>query len=425
MTYRFRLLAGALAVVTALATGLYVYESGAVHTITIAAGPADGEGFTVARAIAEVIELYEPRYRAAVLETSGSSENIALLGDGRVDMALSQANVSPGPSARLVAELYPEAFQVVARSGVGIDGVADLRGKRIALPPRGSGDYETFWFLAGHYGLSETDLEAVPMSTAAADWAMLAEAVDAVFRVRAPGNASIRELIHSSSGHLVPLDQATALRLSSPSVDPGTIPKGSYGGDPPLPEVDLPTASVQRLLLADADLATETVSDVTRLLFERRRELVARTALAGFIAAPDRYVGTLIPIHPGAQRYYDRDRPSFVQANAELIALILSVVLLVSSGILQLVSQRRRRRIDRYNNEVLTLYDEGRHLTDPHALRRCRERLMGILGRVLDDAEEGRVTEEGFNLFSFTWTAVDARFGELIEGMAASERAGG
>jgi hypothetical protein len=35
-----------------------------------------------------------------------------------------------------------------------------------------------------------------------------------------------------------------------------------------------------------------------------------------------------------------------------------------------------------------------------------RDRLMDILGDVVDDAEEGRVTEEGFNFFSVTWSAV-------------------
>lgn len=31
---------------------------------------------------------------------------------------------------------------------------------------------------------------------------------------------------------------------------------------------------------------------------------------------------------------------------------------------------------------------------------------MGVLGKVIDDAEEGRITAEGFNIFSFTWESV-------------------
>ena len=188
-----------------------------------------------------------------------------------------------------------------------------------------------------------------------------------------------------------------------------------------MPANDLATAVVQRLLVADADLDPDIVTRLTRLLFERRRDLVVHTPLAGFISAPDQAVGTFIPVHDGAQRYYDRDRPSFFQENAEPIALILTLMLLAGSGALQLTSQGKKRRIDRYNNDVLTLYADARGLTEAAGLRACRERLMTILGRVVDDAEEGRITEEGFNLFSFTWSAVNDRFGDRLAGFAAGE----
>jgi hypothetical protein len=165
---------------------------------------------------------------------------------------------------------------------------------------------------------------------------------------------------------------------------------------------------------------------LTELLFQRRRELVIRTPLAGFIAAPDRAVGTFIPVHDGAQRYYDRDQPSYIQENAEPLALGLTLFVLLGSGLLQLTTSRRKRRIDRYNNDVLVLYSEARGTRDPAQLRVYREQLMSILGRVVDDAEEGRITEEGFNLFSFTWRAVDQRFAELsrrVEQRSAGEPA--
>ncbi len=413
MTFRFRILAGIGAVVLALTMAYRVYLEGTVRTLTVAAGPADGEAFAIAEAIAEVTELYAPNLDVVILETSGSRQNNELLEGDIVDLALSQANVTPASTARLVATLYPDAFQLVARDGSGVERVADLRGRKVAVPPRGSGQHESFWFLMSHYGIDESDIEALPMSSESANWAMLSAAVDAVFRVRAPGNASIRELVRDNPSHLIPVDQAAAMRLRSPAIDAGIIPKGSYRGEPPLPEQDLLTAVVLRLLVADDQVPDEVVQDLTELLFQRRRELVIRTPLAGFIAAPDRAVGTFIPVHEGAQRYYDRDQPSYIQENAEPLALGLTLFVLLGSGLLQLTTSRRRRRIDRYNNDVLVLYSEARGTRDPAELHVYRERLMSILGRVVDDAEEGRITEEGFNFFSFTWRAVDQRFAEL------------
>ena len=113
-------------------------------------------------------------------------------------------------------------------------------------------------------------------------------------------------------------------------------------------------------LCSDGDsllwLLDDDVADMlTRVLFERRRELMNLTSLAGFISPPNFGGGTYIPVHPGAQRFYDRDRPSFIQENAEPIALLVTLAALMISGLFQLGSRRRKRRIDLYNKEVLDL----------------------------------------------------------------------
>ncbi len=422
MYTKFRGLIAAAVVTLALVASYHFYERGRTRLVTIAAGPEDGEAFAVAHAIAEVTERYNRGIEIVVLETRGSGQNMELLQQGQVQMAAVLADSRAVPSARLIAPLYPDAFQLVARDGLEIESVADLRGRKIALPPRGAGQYNSFWFLAEHYRLSASEMEALPMSTDAANFAMLVGAVDAVFRVRAPGNSSIRSLIENSPTRLVPIDQAAAMQLKQPALDLGTIPKGSYRGHPPLPAADLPTAVVQRLLVASADVDGSTVNTITRTLFERRRDLVALTPLAGFIAAPEQAAGTFLPIHPGAQRYYDREKPSYLQQNAEPIAVIITVLVLVGSGLLQLASQRRRGRLDTYNRDLLLLYNEAQETDDQERLLEHRRKLMGVLGKVVDDAEEGRITAEGFNIFSFTWDVVNSA---VRDKLALTERRAG
>ena len=76
-------------------------------------------------------------------------------------------------------------------------------------------------------------------------------------------------------------------------------------------------------------------------------------------------------------------------------------------------------------NEVLVLYADSRELTDLAELRARRDRLMTILGRVVDDTEEGRVTDEGFQVFSVTWSAVDRALADLAAELRASARPAG
>jgi len=406
-----------VAAIIALCTGTaYVmYGRGQVHDLTIAAGASAGEAFVLASAIAEVVERHNPKARITVLETRGSADNVRLLEEGRVDFATVQADMIAGGRSRLVATLYPDAFQLVARANSGIEGFADLSGMRIALPVEGGGEYDSFWRVAEHYGMTASEVVALPMSPDAARLALQVGAADAVFRVRAPGNAMIGAMVAESDARPVEIEQSAALRLRDPSLEVGTIPKGSYRGDPAVPERDLATAAVRRLLLARADLKPEFVHEFVFTLFERRRELLSITPLAGFIEASFATSGTFVPLHDGARRYYDREKPSFLQENAEQIALILSIIAVLGSGALRLLSDRRKGRLDSYNHELLSVYTEAAAAKEPSGLRVLQTRLMTILGRVVDDAEEGRLTTDGFGIFSFTWDAVNDTIRDRLE----------
>jgi TRAP transporter TAXI family solute receptor len=410
----------ALFVLAALSAGIALRESTVSQRVTIAAGPDEGEAYALATAIAEVTERHYPGLAVEVVETAGSGQNMRLLEEGRVELATVQADARMGASAKMIAILYPDVFQLIVREDSGIERVADLDGKRIALPPQAGGQFSTFWFLAEHYDLDPAGLQAVPMSPASASWALIDGAVDATFRVRAAGNPAILEMIEDVNARLIPIGQASAMQLKRPALQPGTIPRGSYRGFPALPESDLPTVAVQRLLIARASLDDDVADMLTRVLFERRRELMNLTSLAGFISPPSFGSGTYIPVHPGAQRFYDRDRPSFIQENAEPIALLVTLAALMISGLVQLGSRRRKRRIDLYNKEVLDLgarIDRSTGLDDVH---RCRERLFELAAGVVDDAEVGLISPEGFNFFWFTWSMVNGRLEKTESVLEAS-----
>jgi TRAP transporter TAXI family solute receptor len=392
-----------------LATAVVYYvrwqENTAVQLV-MGAGSSDGDGYRTALAIAEVVQRHHPRIQIVVVETQGSQENADLLGSGRLDLALIQADIRTSPTARLIAPLFADAFQLLSHGESDVNSPGNLRGKTVAIPPIGSGGNASFWEVATHYGLSESDLTALPMSPEAAVWALGSGAVDAAFHSRPPGSSLVRDAVLRSGASLVPIEQAAAIRLGQPDIEPGVVPRGSYRGDPPVPPIDLPTAVVQVLFTGDTGLDGSVVYDLTSVLFERRRELMDLAPLAGFITTPDRTAGTFMPIHEGAQRYYSREQPNFLQENAELIALLLSIVALSVSSLLRMADQGRRRRLESYNGEILGLYSAVKDSDDPRAVAAQKDEMLQVLVRVLDDAEEGLVTEEGFQVFSLTWQAV-------------------
>jgi TRAP transporter TAXI family solute receptor len=410
MAYRYRLLIVALLWFAVAIVAWRFADTRGVERVVIAAGTRDGEAFLLAEAMAQVARAAWPNLEIEVLETAGSSENMRLVEAGRVDLATVQADTEVLPHVALVAPLYPDSFQLLVREDSAIRSVSDLAGHRIAVPPEGGGQFRSFWFLAAHYGLDPSSVTALPMSASAANFAMLEGAVDATFRVRAPGNASVLELIASAPVRLVPIHQGAALSLKDPAVGPGTIPAGSYRGHPPLPARDLDTVTVSRLLVARLGLDEELVRQLTSLLFEQRTTLVAITPLAGFVTTPGRLATTSMPVHPGAERYYDREKPTFWERNARATAPLLSILALLVSAVLALRARFQRAqkdRADRYNLELMRISEDARQSHEVNELFGLRDELHQILRKVLEDLEQDRVTREEFDFFSFTWQAAD------------------
>lgn len=393
--------------------------------LTLAAGPAGSETFLLGEAIAAELSEMEENLQVVVLETGGSIENMELLETGQVDFATVQAAMELPEEAQGIAVLFPDAFHLVVSGEADIRHFSDLRGKRVAIPPESSAQYPSFWFLAEHYGLEDSDLYALPMSSDAANFAMLAGQIDAIFRVRAPGNSSIRELIRSGTVEIVPLSQAEALSLKKPALRPGTVPKGSYRGYPPLPREHLPTAVSNQLLVAHEELPPALVYNFTRAIFEARSDLVSRFALAGQIAPLEEDADSVVPAHPGARQYFDREKPGLLTQHARLASALLYLVVLVGSGLIALRArwQRSRRvRMGDFNERLMEIAGAARGCNDRTVLLQSKNQLMDILSEVVKDLDAERVSQEEFEHFSFTWQAVDALVrDQLLLGGAPAE----
>jgi len=385
--------------------------SSRIQRVTIAGGPAGSETLALVTAIAEVLNETEQGFVLRVFESGGSSENLRLISSGRVDMGTIQADTPVPDGVSGVTILYGDAYHLIARDDAQIASFADLPGRRIAIPPKSSGQYNSFWFLADHYGLQPEALNALPMAEEAANFAMEQGQVDAIFRVRAPGNKVIRKLIGDKQLHLVPITQSEALALRQPAIAPGVIPLGSYRGSPALPKINLPTAVLDRLLVTRSDMDPALVYKVTRAIYERRSDIHELSKLSGFIAPLPEDAESVIPAHPGARRYYDRERPGFMQQNARMASAMLYLAAILFSALLALRTiwvKSRRLRMSQFNRRLMDIASSVRHETDRNILFSSKHQLMDILGEVMTDLEKEKVNQEEFEHFTFTWQSVDA-----------------
>ena len=79
-----------------------------------------------------------------------------------------------------------------------------------------------------------------------------------------------------------------------------TIPKGTYGGM----EADVPVAAATNLLAVHERMDESLAYQITKLLHERTADLVTVHQAAKEITLKSAVMGSPVPFHPGALRYY-------------------------------------------------------------------------------------------------------------------------
>jgi len=396
-----------LSVLGALGFGLKTWqERNRVYDLVLASGGQTGEYYAFSQAFAEVVEQNHPEIRIEVIATEGSAENMMLMRDNAAQLALVQSDTPVERPVRAIARLFPEMFHLLVRREANIQTVADLRGQRIALMPEGSGSYALFWPLVEHYGLTQRDFQITPQASEAANEALLSGDADALFRVITLGNPAMKAVLQDEAIELLAIDQVEALQLSLPYLEAQTIPKGTYDGGRPLPATDLSVVAVNAILVIRENLPDDVARALTDTLYTHRNELVSRYPRAALIRLPDSGNDLGLPLHEGAEDFYDRDEPEFIVEYAEPIGLLLSVSVLLASSLWQFrmwLKGRQKNRADFYNIELLDLIEQINQTHDLDQLNDLRRQLFTMLKEVVSDLDNDLISADSFESFTFPW----------------------
>src|SRR5262249_58745472 len=86
-----------------------------------------------------------------------------------------------------------------------------------------------------------------------------------------------------------------------------------------LPKEDRPRLSGEYRVVARHSVAAAVVTEITKGLFAIRQELTPETPRAQYIEAPDTTRGGRVPVHPGAEAYFDANEKSFFERYGDWI----------------------------------------------------------------------------------------------------------
>ena len=131
--------------------------------LTIATGPSDGTYIQIARDIQKVAQ--KDGIKVEILATQGSFENMVLLGDRKVDLAIAQIDalgffakvmkpqgINVFETIRVILNLYPEEIHVLTNNSA-INSFLQLQGKRVSFGPKNGGSALTGEALLEAYGM--------------------------------------------------------------------------------------------------------------------------------------------------------------------------------------------------------------------------------------------------------------------------------
>lgn len=303
---------------TVLAAGLAAAIAGpavAQERISIGTGGTGGLFYVIGAGVADLLNQNMAGTTARAEVTGASVENIRRVAASQMTFGFSssstlyEASVGEGPFERALpvsamAYLYPAVLQIATTAESGIATIEGLAGKRINLGPPGSNAAVLAQRILEAYGVFDAGT-AQFLSYTEGTSALLNGTLDATVVLAGAPTAALIDLAAQRDMRLISVETERLADLVAryPFYQPYEIPAGTYSGqDAPVIAINDPAT-----LFTSESAPEETIYSITKAVFDHLDTLAQVHPQAAAIAletAPN----TPIPLHPGAQRYFDERR---------------------------------------------------------------------------------------------------------------------
>jgi TRAP transporter TAXI family solute receptor len=266
-----------------------------------------GDAFALAVKAADPAITIEPR------ETKGSAENVPLLEQGQLDLALVQgeaayealAGIGRARPTDVRWAMYSSPGMFVVRADSPYRTIEDLRGQPVAWGAKGSGLVLLGGYVVDALGLDrDRDFKAVYLERAADGPAMVQDGRVAALWGGGTGWPGFTAMANSPAGarFITPTEAEIAKILARhKSLKRVSFPAGSYRGL----AGDTPSVGSFSFVFARKDLPEETAYRLARALHRAERDFAKRLPQARESTAANTWAGVAdaATIHPGVVRY--------------------------------------------------------------------------------------------------------------------------
>ena len=247
-----------------------------------------------------------PQFSVQLTDIGDSEKRLAAVQQGSVDVTVATADETylafngllPRRSQRMdkirgIALLHSAAVHLLA--GPAANPRPGLRGMRVVLGNPVGANTALGERLIDSMGIDRSEIRGEFLPRNVAVERLLKGEVDAAILIGRPPQEPVVQALHGGA-RLLDIDgpEIDRLRLYYPLLGRTLIPQGTYPGQ----HRPVHTIGVDLLLVCRSDLDSKLVYELTRAYFEQSPENVR------YETDPQRAPAVVIPLHPGAARYY-------------------------------------------------------------------------------------------------------------------------
>ena len=285
--------------------------------ISIGTGGTGGVYYPLGGGLAAMLSKYVPGMEATAEVTAGSIANLQLIGGGKSEVGFTMADAAWDAvngfdkftghrvALRTLVVFYPNRMHVVTVEGSGINSMKDLKGKRVSTGAPVSGTEVTAMRLIEAFGMDPNkDMTRERLSVAESVSALKDGKIDALFWVGGVPTPSITDLAATPGKTIKLIDHGDGVENMRKKYGPIYVKNRILANAYPGETRDTTNLDVWNLLVVPADADENLVYQITKIMFEKKDELVRVHKDASFLELANQSTGASpIPFHPGAARY--------------------------------------------------------------------------------------------------------------------------
>jgi len=298
---------------------------GGLEFITAMGGTAGGSAYNIIATQMVRVQETIPEITTNTIE-GGSSKNILAIEQGKADIGYASTGHvlaatkgewdlgTPAQNLRFFKHYVAHALAFHVRDDSSVKDIADLKGKHIALKPKGFGTNAPALAILAEYGITEESNAAAGgsisyLGTSDQGRALQDKTVDVIIGANTP---------FDRMAHLIEGDEMFGLRMlepdpaicqkvisAHPDITPAIVNPNLYKGNPDVYN----TVGLMYNLYVRADLPDDLVYEMAKSLFDQEflKECVMQFADQITAWCPENcMLGALpeiVPIHPGVMKY--------------------------------------------------------------------------------------------------------------------------